>query len=62
MLDRDVDGDGHIDINDLQWQYLEGDGDFRSPEIRALRDEADIIVTNPPSRFSESFCVDFGGE
>lgn len=56
VLDRDVDGDGHIDINDLQWQYLEGDGDFRSPEIRALRDEADIIVTNPPfSLFREFF-------
>lgn len=37
-----------IDINDLEWKYLEGDGDFRSEEIRYLRDEADIIVTNPP--------------
>ncbi|MCL1881842.1 MAG: HNH endonuclease [Oscillospiraceae bacterium] len=27
---------------------LEGDGDFRSDEITKLRDEADIIVTNPP--------------
>ncbi len=27
-----------LDINNLQWQYLEGDGDFRSKEIRKLRD------------------------
>ena len=38
---------GIIDINDLEWHYLDGDGDFRSDEVKALRDEADIIVTNP---------------
>lgn len=27
---------------------LVGDGDFRSDECRALRDNADIIITNPP--------------
>lgn len=54
ILDRDVTGDGRINIDDLQWQYLEGDGDFRSAEVTALRDEADIIITNPPfSLFSE---------
>lgn len=58
ILDRDVDvdGNGRIDIDDLQWQYLEGDGDFRSEEIKKLRDEADVIVTNPPfSLFREFF-------
>ena len=56
VLDRDVDGNGRIDIDDLQWHYLEGDGDFRSKEITALRDDADIIVTNPPfSLFREFF-------
>ena len=30
------------------WDYLSGDGDFRSSEIRALRDESDYIITNPP--------------
>jgi len=45
---RDVSGDGTINIDDLQWQYLEGDGDFRSAEVTALRDEADIVITNPP--------------
>jgi hypothetical protein len=46
--------DQRIDYNDLEWRYLEGDGDFRSDEIKQLRDEADIIVTNPPfSLFKE---------
>ena len=47
-MDRDANGSGRIDIDDLQWEYLEGDGDFRSPEVCKLRDEADVIVTNPP--------------
>ena len=55
VLDRDVTGDNRINIEDLQWQYLEGDGDFRSKEIRALRDEADIIVTNPPFSLFREF-------
>ena len=55
ILDRDITGDNRIDINDLKWQYLEGDGDFRSKEIRALRDEADIIVTNPPFSLFREF-------
>ena len=55
VLDRDVTGDNRINIEDLQWQYLEGDGDFRSKEIRKLRDEADIIVTNPPFSLFREF-------
>lgn len=56
ILDRDIDGNGRIDIDDLQWHYLEGDGDFRCAEVKAFRDEADIIVTNPPfSLFREFF-------
>ena len=56
VLDEDINGDGRFNINDLQWSYLEGDGDFRSDEVKALRDEADIIVTNPPfSLFREFF-------
>lgn len=45
---NDINDDGVVNIDDLQWEYLEGDGDFRSPEVTALRDEADIIITNPP--------------
>ena len=55
VLTRDVTGDNRIDINDLEWQYLEGDGDFRSKEIRKLRDEADIIITNPPFSLFREF-------
>ena len=43
-----------VDINNLKWKYLKGDGDFRSAEVTKLRDEADIIITNPPfSKFRE---------
>ena len=55
VLDGDVDGDGIIDFHDIKWQYLEGDGDFRSQEVTALRDEADIIVTNPPFSLFREF-------
>ena len=55
VLDRDTTGDGIIDIDDLQWDYLEGDGDFRSSEVCRLRDEADIIVTNPPFSLFREF-------
>ena len=48
VLDHDTNNNGKIDIEDLEWKYLEGDGDFRSEEVKKLRDEADIIVTNPP--------------
>ena len=54
ILDKDRDNSGHIDIDDLDWNYLDGDGDFRSDEVTALRNKADIIVTNPPfSMFRE---------
>ncbi len=54
-LDHDTNTNGRIDINDLQWHYLEGDGDFRSAEVTALRDEADIIITNPPFSLFREF-------
>lgn len=37
------------------WTYLEGAGDFRSPEVTALRNEADIIITNPPFSLFREF-------
>ena len=54
-LDHDTNKNGRIDIDDLQWEYLDGDGDFRSEEVRKLRDEADIIVTNPPFSLFRDF-------
>jgi hypothetical protein len=54
-LTRDKTGDGVINVEDLEWTYLKGDGDFRSEEIIKLRDEADIIVTNPPFSLFREF-------
>ncbi len=54
-LTHDTNQNGVIDIDDLEWHYLEGDGDFRSKEVRKLRDEADIIVTNPPFSLFKEF-------
>lgn len=56
LLERkDINADGVINIDDLQWDYLDGDGDFRSEEVTALRDEADIVLTNPPFSLFREF-------
>ena len=55
VLESDTTGNGRIDIEDLKWEYLEGDGDFRSEEVKRLRDESDIIVTNPPFSLFREF-------
>jgi hypothetical protein len=52
---KDTNNDGKIDIEDLEWDYMSGDGDFRSVEVKKLRDEADIIVTNPPFSLFREF-------
>ena len=54
-LKKDENNDGKIDEKDLKWDYLNGDGDFRSNEIKKLRDEADIIITNPPFSLFREF-------
>lgn len=54
-LTRDKNKTGTIDLDDLEWSYLDGDGDFRSAEVTALRDEADIIITNPPFSLFRKF-------
>jgi hypothetical protein len=54
-LDRDLNGDNKIDVDDLRWNYLDGDGDFRGQEVTKLRDEADIIITNPPFSLFREF-------
>ena len=41
--------------NKPQWEYLTGDGDFRSAEVTALRDEADMVITNPPFSLFREF-------
>ena len=55
ILDSDQTGDQKVDVEDLQWHYLKGDGDFRSGEVTRLRDEADVIITNPPFSLFREF-------
>ena len=54
-LTKDENDDGKINIDDLKWNYMESDGDFRSEEVKKLRDEADIIITNPPFSLFTAF-------
>ena len=55
-LTRDTDGNGTVDTDDIEFTgYLKGDGDFRSNEVKKLRDEADIIITNPPFSLFREF-------
>ena len=55
VLDHDTNASGRIDLDDLEWDYLDGDGDFRSEEVCKLRVEADVIVTNPPFSLFREF-------
>ena len=55
LTSEDASGDGRIDVDDLRWEYLDGDGDFRSAEVTALRDEADVVITNPPFSLARPF-------
>lgn len=55
-LTHDANGSGNVDSDDIEFSgYLDGDGDFRSDEVCKLRDEADIIVTNPPFSLFREF-------
>jgi len=54
-LTKDTNKDKRIDFRDIEWDYLEGDGDFRSEELIALRDESDIVITNPPFSLFRAF-------
>jgi len=60
----DMNKDGAVDLYDVELLLasdrnhltrLKGDGDFRSEEIKKLRDEADIIITNPPFSLFREF-------
>jgi len=43
------------DLSQMDIQFLEGDGDFRSPECVELLKQADIVVTNPPFSLFREF-------
>lgn len=56
LTDDDLlDDSSYVDVDSMKWSYLEGTGDFRSKEVTALRDEADVIVTNPPFSLFREF-------
>ncbi len=55
LEDKDVAGGKPVNIDALYWEYLEGDGDFRSAEVTKLRDEADMVITNPPFSLFRDF-------
>ena len=52
IMDR---SDDAPDMSSLKWSYLDGTGDYASDEVTALRDEADIICTNPPFSIWSAF-------
>ena len=52
---KDINEDGVVNIEDLRWEYLDGDGDFRSDEVSSLRNEANIVITNPPFSLFREF-------
>lgn len=56
-LTSDRTGDQRVNVDDLEWHYMQGDGDFRSDEVKRLRDESDIIITNPPFSLFREFLV-----
>jgi hypothetical protein len=60
----DINKDGAVDLADVELLLasdrnhltrLQGDGDFRSEEVKKLMDEADIIITNPPFSLFREF-------
>ena len=50
-----LDDDASLSKGYLKWDYLEGDGDFRSDEVTKLRNEADVVITNPPFSLFREF-------
>lgn len=52
---RVANSDSRIDVNNLEWEYLKGDGDFRSDEITKIAQEVDFIITNPPFSLFREF-------
>lgn len=55
MLYRDNNGDGFIDMEDIEYFSLSGNGDFRSPECVEILKESDIVITNPPFSLFREF-------
>ena len=48
VWDKDINGNGIMDEEEVTMIPLQQNGDFRSPECIEFLKEADIVVTNPP--------------
>lgn len=48
IWDKDINGNGIMDEDEVTMIPLQQNGDFRSPECVEFLKEADIVVTNPP--------------
>lgn len=48
-------GKDYSSVSDIPVFNLNGDGDFRSHEVKPFLDEADIVVTNPPFSLFREF-------
>ena len=55
VYEGDKNGNRKVDDEEIAIQPLQGDGDFRSPEVIELLKEADIVVTNPPFSLFREF-------
>nr|DAJ54739.1 MAG TPA: adenine-specific methyltransferase [Caudoviricetes sp.] len=56
VLDVDASNiDSLLNLNSYPFVPLQGDGDFRSLEVTAYRDECDFIITNPPFSLYREF-------
>ena len=53
--DKDLNGDGFIDENDIMRTTLEGDGSFDSKESKEYLAKCDIVCTNPPFSLFRDF-------
>lgn len=48
---------GRVKFLGKNWEELEGNGDFRSEEIKALIESADVVCTNPPFSLLRPFVL-----
>lgn len=56
ILDKNnIHNDTKINIENFSWNYLKGDGDFRSEEVTSFRNNADMVITNPPFSLFREF-------
>lgn len=55
--DGDSNGNRIPDPQEIGINYLNGDGDFRSPECIELLQQSDIVVTNPPFSLLNEFIL-----